>query len=66
MNKNNEKDIVIFNADTVKRLLERGYTIIDLKPDKKDPDSKKTLFIFKFGKDIFDYIKKKEFNKISC
>lgn len=63
MNKNNERDIVIFNAGTAKRLLERGYTIIDLKPDKKDPDGKKTLFIFKFNKDIFDYIKKRNLTR---
>lgn len=39
--------ITVFTAELTRKLLKEGYTIVDIKPDKNDPDRKKTLFIFK-------------------
>ncbi len=41
------KDVMVFSADIARWLLKRGYTICDIKPDKFDPDRKKTVFVFK-------------------
>ena len=42
------KDFVnVFTASMAKKLLEKGYTIADLKQDKQDPDGKRSIFIFK-------------------
>ena len=36
---------LIFNAGTCRSLLKAGCTIIDVKPDRENPD--KTVFVFK-------------------
>ena len=38
--------IIIFAAKTARRLIKDGYTIVDIKPDKTDPDKKRSVFIF--------------------
>lgn len=45
--KEHKDTITVFTAELTRKLLKEGYTIVDIKPDKNDPDRKKTLFIFK-------------------
>ena len=52
-----KKDIVIFSANVARRLLRDGYIIIDIKPDKKDEDGKRTVFVFKNENNIMEKVK---------
>ncbi len=38
--------IKVFTASLAKKLLAKGYTVIDIKQDKQDPDGKRSIFIF--------------------
>lgn len=49
--------IVIFTAKLARNLLKDGFTIIDIKPDKTDPDNKRSVFIFKNENQIEHKIK---------
>lgn len=42
-----KKGITIFTANTARKLLKEGYTIIDIKPDRTDKDGKRSVFIFR-------------------
>lgn len=43
-----KKDVItVFTAKVARKLLREGFTIIDIKPDRLDPDHKRTLFLFK-------------------
>lgn len=50
--------INVFTAQVAKKLLQHGYTICDLKPDKEDPDRKRTIFVFKNEDGIMEEIRK--------
>ena len=39
--------ITVFTAKKARQLLKEGFTIVDIKPDRLDPDHKRTLFLFK-------------------
>ena len=39
--------ITVFTAKKARKLLKEGYQIVDIKPDRLDPDHKRTLFLFK-------------------
>ena len=39
--------ITVFTAKKARKLLKEGFTIVDIKPDRLDPDHKRTLFLFK-------------------
>lgn len=39
--------ITVFTAKKARRLLKEGYQIVDIKPDRLDPNHKRTLFLFK-------------------
>lgn len=39
--------ITVFTAKKARKLLKKGYQIVDIKPDRLDPDHKRTLFLFK-------------------
>lgn len=41
------KTIVVFTAKLARYLLKNGFIIVDIKPDKTDPDNKRSVFIFK-------------------
>ena len=47
MNKieNNDDALVVFKGKNARALLRRGYTIIDIKPNRND--SNKTVFVFR-------------------
>lgn len=52
-----KKAITIFTAKTARELLKDGFTLIDIKPDKTDPDGKRSVFIFKNEKNLLEKIK---------
>lgn len=58
MNFMEKKAITIFTANVARKLLKEGiFTLVDIKPDKTDPDGKRTVFVFKNENNIMDKIK---------
>ena len=52
-----EKDtVIIFAAKKSRALLKMGYTLVDIKPDKTDPDRKRSVFVFKNEDGILENI----------
>lgn len=49
--------IIIFTATKCRELLKKGYQIVDIKPDKTDPDHKRSVFVFKNEEGILEKIK---------
>lgn len=45
-----KQSIIVFNGDTARKLLRLGYTIIDVKPDKRNRI--KSVFVFRYENDI--------------
>lgn len=54
----NKQYINVFTAQAAKKLLQQGFKICDLKPDRQDPDKKRTIFVFEYEDGIMDEIKK--------
>ena len=53
-----KKAITIFTASKARELLKDGrFTLIDIKPDKTDPDEKRSVFVFKYENGIEEYLK---------
>lgn len=53
-----EKDtVIIFTAKKSRALLKMGYTLVDIKPDKTDPDGKRSVFVFKNENGLLEKIK---------
>ena len=53
-----KKTITIFTAKKARELLKDGrFTLIDIKPDKTDPDRKRSVFIFKNENGIENLLK---------
>ena len=48
--------ITVFTAKKARELLREGFTIVDIKPDRLDPDHKRTLFLFKNEDGIMEKI----------
>ena len=48
--------ITIFTAKKARELLKHNFTLVDIKPDKTDPDGKRSVFIFKNENGIEEYI----------
>lgn len=54
----NKEAITIFTASKARELLKDGrFTIIDIKPDKNDPDRKRSVFVFKNAEGLEDKLK---------
>lgn len=52
-----KETITIFTAKKARELLKVGkFTLVDIKPDKTDPDGKRSVFIFKNENGIEEYI----------
>lgn len=59
--------IIIFTANTARRLLHEGFTMVDIKPDKSDAEGKRSVFVFKNEDGILESINKdKSKNAIVC
>lgn len=56
-----KKAITIFTAKVARELLKDGFTLIDIKPDKNDPDGKRSVFVFKNDENLSE--KMKEFKE---
>ena len=52
----NKNTITIFTAKKSRELLKKGFTLVDLKPDKTDEDNKRSVFVFKYEKGIEEYL----------
>ena len=52
-----KKAITIFTASKARDLLKNGFTLIDIKPDKTDPDGKRSVFVFKNEEGLLEKIK---------
>lgn len=48
--------ITVFTASMARQLLKAGYQIVDIKPDKKDKEQKRSLFIFRYETGIENFI----------
>ena len=53
-----KKTIVIFTANKARELLKDGFRIVDIKPDKSDPDGRKSVFVFEYEDGILNRIRK--------
>lgn len=53
-----KETIIVFTPQIARELLHDGYTMVDIKPDKKDPDGKRSIFIFKMEDGILEKMKK--------
>ena len=62
-----KKAITVFTAKIARELLHDGYTLVDIKPDKKDPDGKRSVFVFRIENGLLDKIReyKEENLKVS-
>ena len=49
--------IIIFTAKKSRALLKMGYTLVDIKPDKTDPDRKRSVFVFKNENGLLEKLK---------
>lgn len=52
-----KKTIIIFTSNKARQLLRDGFKIIDIKPDKTDPDGKRSVFVFEYENGILDKIR---------
>lgn len=53
----NKNAVTIFSAKTARQLLKEGFAIIDIKPDKNDPEGKRSVFVFRNDKGLLEKIK---------
>lgn len=51
-----KNSIVIFTAKKARELLRQGYTIIDILPDKNDPDNKRSVFVFQYTNGMLEEV----------
>ena len=51
-----QNTVMIFSARMARELLKKGFTIVDIKPDKKDPDMKRSIFVFRWTQEIMDIL----------
>ena len=49
--------LTVFKSNVARQLLREGYTICDIKPDKLDPDHKKTIFVFRNKEGLLERLK---------
>ena len=53
-----KETITIFTAKKARELLKVGkFTLVDIKPDKTDPDEKRSVFVFEYENGIEEYLK---------
>ena len=42
-----KENLMVFTAEMARQLLKRGYSVVDIKPDKLDSTGKRSVFVFK-------------------
>ena len=50
------KRIMIFTASMARKLIQMGYKVVDIKPDRNDPDGKRTVFVFDNDNDLYKVV----------
>lgn len=48
----NKEYISVFKVARVRKLIRLGYVVKDIKPDKKEPEKEKSIFIFENTEEI--------------
>lgn len=48
----NKEYISIFKPQRARKLIRLGYVVRDIKPDKKEPEKEKSIFIFENTEEI--------------
>jgi hypothetical protein len=51
------ENVMVFTGQMARQLLRKGFTIVDIKPDKLDGEGKRSVFVFKKEDNILDVIK---------
>lgn len=57
MNNNVNENVMVFTSQIARQLLRKGFTIVDIKPDRLDNDGKRSVFVFKNEEGLIDVIK---------
>lgn len=57
MDRNKKQSVCVLNAADAKVLVRSGFRITDLKPDRNDPDKKKTIFVFQNEPGLYEKLK---------
>jgi hypothetical protein len=57
MEMNAKRSVIIFSAKLARKLLKKGYTMVDIKPDRTDSDGKRGVFVFCNENGIMDEMK---------
>lgn len=52
-----EENVMVFTGQMARQLLRKGYTIVDIKPDKLDNEGKRSVFVFKNENNLLEAIK---------
>ena len=52
-----EENVMVFTGQMARQLLRKGFTIVDIKPDKLDNEGKRSVFVFKKEDNILETIK---------
>ncbi len=50
------KRIMIFTASMARKLIQMGYKVVDIKPDRNDSDGKRTVFVFDNDNDLYKVV----------
>ena len=57
MEMNAKRSVIIFSAKLARKLLKKGYTMVDITPDRTDSDGKRSVFVFCNENGIMDEMK---------
>lgn len=53
-----KETVVIFTGKMARKLLREGFELVDIRPDKTDPERKRSVFIFKQSKELTQRLEK--------
>ena len=53
-----KETVVIFTGKMARKLLREGFELVDIRPDKTDPERKRSVFIFKHSKELTQRLEK--------
>lgn len=49
--------VVVFHAATARKLLQQGFRLLDIKPDKTDASRERSVFIFERNADLMELLR---------
>ena len=53
-----KETVVIYTGKMARSLLREGFELVDIRPDKTDPERKRSVFIFKQDIELLKRLKK--------